>query len=287
MQEDEALSRLLQYRAHSKLAETANAPQLPLVFIPTSLSGGEYSQYGGGTHPNTHEKVIFAHAAMYPRFVILDPAATSSTPEWVWLSTGVRALDHNVELICAANTTPDIIAAQRQSLALLVPGLLAYKRNPTDLAAKLQCMLGANLAMTGLICKVWCGGSHGIGHQLGPFGVGHGHTSCVLLPAVMKYNARVNSQTQQGIKDLLWQQDEVARLLTARGLRQGASDLGDALDAIIRELGMPRSLADVGVGRDKLEVIADNAARDHFCLENPIPLREPRQIVEILESVLA
>ncbi len=57
------------------------------------------------------------------------------------------------------------------------------------------------------------------------------------------------------------------------------------MDAVIRELGMPRSLADVGVGRDKLEGLAINALKDRWLPTNPIPVTEKSQVLEILELV--
>lgn len=64
------------------------------------------------------------------------------------------------------------------------------------------------------------------------------------------------------------------------------ADLGDVLDAIIRELGMPRSLADVGVGRDQLDGLAVNSLKDRWCVTNPVPLKEKGQVLEILEMVI-
>src|ERR1700749_4869192 len=120
-------------------------------------------------------------------------------------------------------------------------------------------MLGVN-EVTIMLKKavLGAGASHGIGHQLGPLGVGHGQTSCILLPAVMKYNAKVNNEKQERLKDLIWQDRVISDLLTSNGLKQQDSDLGDALDKVFRALGMPRSLKDVGVGRDKLDALALN-----------------------------
>lgn len=63
-------------------------------------------------------------------------------------------------------------------------------------------------------------------------------------------------------------------------------DLGDVLDAVIRELGMPRSLREVGVGRDQLDGLAENSLHDRWCQTNPVPLKEKSQVLEILEMVV-
>lgn len=75
---------------------------------------------------------------------------------------------------------------------------------------------------------------------------------------------------------------EVRRLMSARK----NADLGDILDAVIRELGMPRTLKEVGIGRDKLDLLADNSLRDHWIKTNAQPITEKSQVMEILEMVL-
>ena len=78
----------------------------------------------------------------------------------------------------------------------------------------------------------------------------------------------------------------VADVLRRRGVDVSVADLGDVLDAVIRELGMLRSLKDVGVGREKLDGLAENSLHDRWCISNPVSLREKGQVLEILEKVV-
>jgi alcohol dehydrogenase class IV len=176
------------------------------------------------------------------------------------------------------------------ALELLVPGLLRCRHDPADRDARLQCQLGAVNAMAALTggSPVELGASHGIGHQLGPLGVGHGETSCILLPAVCKFNAKhgANREQQERVRQFLVRNAEVARVLRDRGVDASSADLGDVLDAVIRELGMPRSLKEVGVGRDALDELAANSLHDRWCKTNPVPLTEKGQVLEILEMVV-
>jgi len=128
------------------------------------------------------------------------------------------------------------------------------------------------------------GASHAISHQLGPLGVGHGQTSCILLPAVCKWNAAqgANNARQQACVDILIQDPEVRRLTSDHN----NSDLGDILDAVIRKLDMPRTLKDVGVYRDKLDLLAENSLKDHWIKTNAVPITEKSQVMEILEMVV-
>ena len=169
-----------------------------------------------------------------------------------------------------------------------MPGLLRCKRDGEDVRARHRCQMGVVEAMKAAAQGVSPGASHAIGHQLGPLGVGHGETSCVLLPAVCRYNAKygANNDRQRKVLGLLWKAPDVRDVLVRRGLAADRADLGDALDAVIRELGLPRSLADVGVGRDKLDGIADNSLLDRWCITNPVPLTQKAQVLEILEMVV-
>jgi alcohol dehydrogenase class IV len=64
------------------------------VAIPTTLSGGEFTQICGVTNTDVSppRKEGFVHALLRPTHVLLDPSLTVHTPEWLFLSTGVRAV---------------------------------------------------------------------------------------------------------------------------------------------------------------------------------------------------
>lgn len=266
-------------------AGIGHAPSIPLVFMPTTLSGAEYSRWAGCTNPVDHMKIQLSHPLMFARLLILDPELCKSTPDRVWRQSGVRAIDHCVENICSTNARPESDVACQRGLKRLVKSLHAYSHDPDDLAARLESHLGTNDAMTGLTLRVYCGASHGIGHNLGPLGVGHGDTSCILLPAVLKYNRHKNGPQQEVIKNILWSDEEIADILSVNGCTKDSSDAGDCLRAIFNSLGMPRSLTQVGVGRDKWDGLARNSLEDLFCKTNPVPLENPEQVKEILEMV--
>src|SRR5215831_3372483 len=78
-----------------------NAPRVRQISVPTTIAGGEFSSIAGVTNQRTHVKEMLAHRLAMPRAVILDPAITMHTPEWLFLSTGIRAVDHCVEGLCS------------------------------------------------------------------------------------------------------------------------------------------------------------------------------------------
>lgn len=152
----------------SKKRADVVASTIPIVSVPTSLSAGEYSDFAGGTEDQSHRKYMFYPPLRGPELVILDPELVETTPDSIWLSTGVRAVDHCVETLCAVGiTTPGSDELARNALSRLVPGLLRCKKNRADRDASLQCQLGSVDAMAACtIISFKLGASHGIGHQV-------------------------------------------------------------------------------------------------------------------------
>jgi len=113
------------------------------------------------------------------------------------------------------------------------------------------------------------GASHGIGYVLGAvFDIPHGHTSCIMLPAVMHWNKPANAERQALVAAAMGHPDE---------------DAGDVLDAFIGGLGMPRSLGAVKIGPESFARIAEQAMGTPWVPRNPRPIVGPAQVREILE----
>ena len=267
-------------------AAPSKASDLPVILIPTTLSAGEYSRYAGVTDDT--DAVKYQFILHYVDVVILSGDLGTTVPLSHWLTTGVRAIDHCCEAICyLTNTKNKGISdkAAMEGLRDVVPGLLRTAKSPDDADARLQCLLGAAKSATMLHYGVYFGASHGIGHMLGPTGVAHGHTSCVLMTAVHKYNKTANEPRQQVVCETLWSIAEAEALFIAKGLERDTADLGDLLDVIVRALGMPRSLKEVGVeGEERLWEVARNSMMDPCVDQNPVKIRGPEQVMEILRA---
>lgn len=244
-------------------------PAVRSIFVPTTLSAGEFAAGAGCTDSRRQIKQMFRHSLLAPQVVILDPEITLHTPEWLWLSTGVRAVDHAVEDLCSINLQPFVEGAARHALRLLAHGLACSKVDPTDLSARLDCQIGAWMSMIGGAAGVTKGASHGIGHMLGgTAGVPHGYTSCVMLPSVLTWNETVNADRQAVVSETLARAGEPA---------------SDAVAGLIADLGMPTRLRDVEVRRDQFEAIAEAAMHDRWIKTNPRKIDSPAQVLEILE----
>jgi alcohol dehydrogenase class IV len=239
------------------------------VAIPTTLSGAEFSNLGGGTDLRTRIKHSFTGADIGPRSVILDPAVTLHTPEWLWLSTGIRGVDHAVETLCSVDAHPYCDGLALHALRLFAEGLPRTKAAPQDLEARLLCQQASWLAASS-IARVNYGASHGIGHALGGTAdVPHGHTSCIMLPHVLRYNAPATAAKQK---------------LVAEALGRPRWSAGDAVSELVRSLGLPATLREAGVKREQLPGIAAAAIKNRWVLANPQPIRTEMDVMRLLEA---
>ena len=254
----------------STIRPSYKAPSVASVIIPTTLSAGEFSATAGCTDTVRQVKEMFVHPQAAPRTVILDPAATVHTPEWLWLSTGVRAVDHAVEDLCSSSSKPFSDGTSFHALRLLERGLRAVKADTNDLEARLDCQLGSWMSMIGSSAGVAKGASHGIGHVLGgTAGVPHGYTSCVMLPHVMRFNHSVNAERQKLVSEALGRPDEPA---------------AEVLAALIADLGLPHTLRDVGVSADLLDRIAEESMHDRWVHTNPRKIEGPATVRALLDA---
>lgn len=238
------------------------------IIVPTTLSGAEFSNLAGVTDPERGIKDAYFSRDSAGIAVILDPAVTVHTPEWLWLSTGIRAVDHAVETICSRSSQPLPDATAIHALRLFGQALPRSRANPDDLDARLDCQMAVWLAAFGL-GRVEYGASHGIGHQLGAVGgVPHGHTSCVLLPSVLRWNESETREKQQ---------------LVSAAFNRAEDPAADVVAELIALLGQPGSLREVGVTENQLDVIAEGSLENMMVRSNPRPITKASQIREILD----
>ena len=200
---------------------------------------------------------------------MLDPAVTRHTPMWLFLSTGIRAVDHCVEGICSNEASPYGDASALHGLSLLARGLPRVKADPADLAARLDCQIGSWLSMAPLAAGVPMGASHGIGYVLGAvFDIPHGHTSCIMLPSVMRWNKSANADRQA---------------MVAAAMGHPGKDAGDVLDAVHPR---PRHAAQPGRGEDRQGAFRAHRRAGHghaLGAAQPAPIDGPAEVKEILE----
>lgn len=291
---EEGMESLIDQTKGSTRPGVFNSPKTKLILVPCSLSVSEYNPISSATNQDG-KKQHFSKLDFVPGaadLILLDPAvASTAPPETLWLPSGARAVDHAVEGICCSLTVPEGVESSINGLRAIIRGLNDYKagldaKTPaTDesmLKAISACQQGARDAIQGLLVygsKV--GPSHAIGHQLGSVGkVPHGLTSCVCLPATLRYE-KEHPENQyfrlEGHKivvdvfneELGWQEKEP----------------GDAVERFYKFLGLPTRLSDVGVTDDEaVWKIAVKTMTDVWG-GGPRQIDDPKEIMKILETV--
>jgi maleylacetate reductase len=253
----------------SSSAAKPPADAVRMVTVSTTLSASEFTDSAGITEAATGTKQSFRHRLFAPRCVVLDPAATLDTPEWLLFCTAIRSVDHAAESYCSPLASLATEALSLQGLKLLHRALPAIRRNPADLAPRLEAQIGMWQAVSPLAAGVPTGASHGIGYALGStFGVAHGHTSCVMLPAVLRWNAAVNADRQTALSEAMGAGDRPA---------------WELIKELIVALDQPASLQAVGIERADLDEIARRALDYHPVRVNPRPISGVADVKEILE----
>ena len=205
----------------------------PHLAIPTTLSAAEFTPTAGVTDDSTALKSGVAAPSLAPRTVVLDAEVTLPTPERLWLSTGIRALDHAVETVYAVEGDRFAELLALEAIRRLRHWLPRSQADPGAIEARQELQVAAWWSILGLP-SVTVAPSHPLGRLLGPLGgIGHGITSCVLLPAAIDWVAA--------------RRPERVRPLCPVFDAGTPGEVGAACRTLIAGLGLPVSLAEAGV----------------------------------------
>ena len=232
----------------------------PVVAVPTTAgTGSEVGRAGVILNEETHRKIIIFHPQMMPRVVIADPELTVGLPRAVTAATGIDAFVHCFEAYCAPGFHPLADGIALEGMRLIHHNLPRACADGTDIEARAHMLAAASMGATAF--QKGLGGVHAIAHPVGSwFNTHHGLTNAVLLPYVVTFNrAAIAAKTEI-----------IARMLDlpARGFNGFL-----AWTLQLRErLGIPHSLAEIGVNLDNAAVIGQEAAIDPSAGGNPLPV---------------
>ncbi|CAK7222025.1 hypothetical protein SBRCBS47491_004727 [Sporothrix bragantina] len=254
-------AKTVSFRFHEK-----HGRFLTHVAIPTTLSAAECTDVGGTTmHDGVKQGV--RHPALAPAYILYDPVFARHTPPALFMSTGVRALDHAMELqYHPAATVLPCKAVARAAIATLVERLPQYKHDPTNADVVLALFLAAygSLGFFGNKMTGGLGLSHTIGYAIGsPYGIPHGVTSCLTLGHVVALKARLVPSDAHNIA-LTLPCFGAGATRTDNGTDTGndaadAAEVGRRILALVDALGLATTLTHYGVSRDQLDIICDRA----------------------------
>ncbi|AAY80442.1 iron-containing alcohol dehydrogenase [Sulfolobus acidocaldarius] len=186
------------------------------IVIPTTLSGAEHTKSGGYTTQGLKRSKL----GKEPDIVILDPRATLETPKWLLVSSAVRSIDHAVEALYSRDSTPFVDSLAKEGFHKIVNCL----RDIDSLDSRLECQIGVWLSsLTMRYARM--GMSHMFGYVFGPrFNIPHGYTSCISLPAAVKFNYGASKEKLKSIEK--------------------NEPLYEFLDNFLREIGVRKKLSE-------------------------------------------
>ncbi|KAF2232773.1 Dehydroquinate synthase-like protein [Viridothelium virens] len=245
-------AKVISYRNHEK-----HGSYLYHIAIPTTLSAAECTM-GAAYTMNKGQKTFIIHPELAPKAILYDATFAQATPDRLWLGTGLRALDHAMELMYHPTAT-EVPCKQMclQAASDLLVYLPKYKENPkdVDVVTRLQLAAFASLGFLGLNMKP-LGLSHALGYALGsPYGIPHGETSCLTLGHVVKLKARTDPAAAQNIARIL---PCIGQLRTGDNKVDGET-VGDVILNFVKSLGLYKKLGEYGVEEDQVDIITKSA----------------------------
>lgn len=229
----------------------------PLIAaVPTTLSGAEFSHFFGVTEEGSHGvfKRSFACAAATPALVVLDPAVTEATPEALWSSSAIKALDHAIEGLVFSPAAPvtDVVALagiRRMTRVLSSSDRYSSRLRMEAQLAAWSCFFAAANMQFGL--------SHRIGHVLGgSFRIAHSLTSGVTLAPVLDAFATLEPVRLRMVANALHPADR----------NDGSEQAGDAaarLRDLVVGLRLPTRLRELGLGSTDVQQVATRVAEQY------------------------
>jgi alcohol dehydrogenase class IV len=230
----------------------------PVIAVPTTAgTGSEVGRAGVILNEETHQKKIIFHPQMMPRIVILDPELTVGLPPAVTAATGIDAFVHCFEAYCAPGFHPLADGIALEGMRLIHRYLPRAYADGKDIEARSYMLAAASMGATAF--QKGLGGVHAIAHPVGSwFNTHHGLTNAVILPYVVSFNRAAIADKAEVI---------------ARVLDLPAHSFDGFFTWVLKmraDLGIPHSLADIGVNADNAAVIGREAAIDPSAGGNPI-----------------
>jgi alcohol dehydrogenase class IV len=234
----------------------------PIIAVPTTAgTGSEVGRAGVITREDTHEKKIIFHPLMMPRLAIEDPELAVGLPPFLTMATGMDALAHCFEAYCVKAFHPLADGVALEGMKIIDTYLPRAVENGSDLEARAYMFAAASMGATAF--QKGLGAIHSVSHPVGArYDTHHGLTNGVLFPYVLVCN-------KTAIADKI---PHIARALDLPG-----RDFDAILTWILAfraKLGVPHTLAELGVKEIDAGTIAADAVKDPTAGANPRQLTE-------------
>ena len=231
----------------------------PIVAVPTTAgTGSEVGRAGVVTHEKSQTKKIIFHPRMMPRITICDPELTVGMPALITAGTGMDAFSHCLEAYCGPFYHPMADGVAVEGIRLVKDNLVTAVKDGRNIEARAHMMSAAAMGATAF--QKALGAMHAMSHPVGAlYDTHHGLTNAVFMPYVLVFNRKAI-------------EDKIKRLAAYIGLKPSFKAFLDFVLELRAEIGIPHTLAGLGVGDDKVDLIVKMAPKDPTAGGNPIPL---------------
>jgi alcohol dehydrogenase class IV len=232
----------------------------PVVAVPTTAgTGSEVGRSSVITDPRDHTKKVIFHPRMMPGVVIEDPQLTVGLPPQVTAATGMDALSHCLEAYCAPSFHPLAEGIAVEGTRLIKEWLPVAVREGSNLDARSHMLIASSMGATAF--QKGLGAMHSLSHPCGAsFNTHHGLTNAVVMPYVLAWNRPAIEQ-------------KMVRLAAYLGLpKQSFEGVLEWVLELRRTIGIPHTLADLGVRAEQAATLAPQAFADLSTAGNPVPM---------------
>jgi len=248
--------RLAQYAVILGGAPKITSAVAPVIAIPTTAGTGSEVGRAALITLEDGRKLGFISPHLIPKRAVCDPELTLGLPPALTAATGMDAITHCIETYLSPRVNPPAEAIALDGLVRAVSNIERAVTDGTNRAARYEMLMAA--LEGGLTFQKGLGAVHALSHPLGGLkqvSLHHGTLNAVLLPSVLEFN--------EGHAAAKY--NEIRRRL---GLSPGES-LADFIRSLNARLGMPATLAELGVPRECLPAVASSATEDHSSATNP------------------
>ena len=255
-------------------------PQTPHIAVPTTAgTGSEVTNVAVLTSKSAGRKLFIVDRRIMPDVAILDPRFTMSLPKEMTVSTAMDAMTHAIEAMTSTMSNPICDGMALQAIRFINENLPLVVADGTNEKARLNMQIAATMAGWAFtIAQV--GLAHGMAHTLGALHhVPHGVACGIVLPKVMRYNVDHSADKLANVAQALG--------VNTSGMTQHDAALAaaDAVEALMKKVGHPMQLREVGVPEENLPICAFHAIADTAVLFNGRPVNDPNEVLQLYTQV--
>jgi 4-hydroxybutyrate dehydrogenase len=247
---------LEQYAAIRDGVSKITAKVAPVIAVPTTAGTG--SEVGRGALLNliNGSKLALISPHLFPKRAICDPELTLGLPPLLTAATGIDALTHCIETFLSPLINPPAEAIALDGAQRAWRFIRRAVTNGADREARWEMMMAA--LEGGLTFQKGLGAVHSLSHAAGALRsptLHHGMLNGVFLPHVLRFNAGHVGDKYARLRDLF--------------LLDRNADLAEAIARLLKSLGLPGTLSEIGFRQEYIAGTVTRAMADHSNATTP------------------